>query len=124
MPRLLDQAGGPRLGLLDLLRGLRLGLLHGLPRLGLGRVDQLGPLALALVAIALDLALALLELALAPRDLLLGAAKLRCRGVLRVALDAVGHLGGGADQVRRVHPAGVAARLAPALPGGLEHPHL
>src|SRR6266566_1839652 len=76
MPRLLDQAGGPRLGLLDLLRGLRLGLLHGLPRLGLGRVDQLGPLALALVAIALDLALALLELALA---------RIRCSASIRTA---------------------------------------
>ena len=124
MPRLLDQAGGPRLGLLDLLRGLLLRLLQRLARLGLGRVDHLGPLALALVAVALDLALPLLKLALAPADLLFGPAQLRGRSGLGIPLDRVGHLGSRADHVQGVHADRMPGRLDAALPGRLEHAQL
>src|SRR5204863_7456434 len=56
VPCLLEQTGGPRLGLPDFLCGLLLRRLDGLTRLSLGRVQHLGPLALALAAVALDLA--------------------------------------------------------------------
>jgi hypothetical protein len=122
--RLLEQPRRARLGLGDLLGGLLPRLLGRLARLGLGGVKQLGALALALLAVTVDLARALLQLALTARDLLLGASQLRGRGRLRVALDRVGHLGGGADHVHRVHPHGVAGRLDTALPGGLEDAEL
>ena len=89
------------------------------------RIEDLGALALALLAEALDLVLALLQRALAPAHLFLGAAKLgRGRG-LCIPLDRVGHVGGGADHVERVHPDGVAGRLhLAAASGRLEHAQL
>ncbi len=123
--RLLEQPRRSSLGLRDLLRRLLLGLLQRLAGLALGGVHHLGALALALLAIAVDLALPLLEVALAPGHLFLGAAKLRGRSRLRVALDRVGHLGGGPDHVQRIHADGVPGRLdLAALPGGLEHAKL
>ena len=123
--RLLEEARGAGLGLLDLLRGLEIRLREQLARLVLGGVDDLCALALALGAVALDLGLARLQLVLAPRDLLLGLSELRRGGGLRVALDRVGELGGGADQVQRVHADGVAARLdRTGAPGGLQHAEL
>ena len=124
MSRLLEQACGARFGLLDLLRGLLLRFLRRLPGLGLRGVQHLGPLALALAAEALDLGLAVLQLALAPGHLFFGAAQLRGRRALGVALDRVGHLGGGADQVERVHPDRVARRLDSALARGLQDAEL
>ena len=123
--RLLEQTGGAGLGLLDLLRRLEVGLGEQLARLVLGRVDDLGALTLALCAVALDLGLARLQLVLASRHLFLGPVELRRGGGLGVALDRVGELGGGADQVQRVHADGVAARLDLAgAAGGLQHAEL
>ena len=95
---------------------LLLRLLRQLARLGFGRVQHLRALALALLSVALDLTLTVLQLTLAARDLLLGAPQLRGGGRLRVALDRVGHLGGGADHVQRVHAHGVPGRLGARWP--------
>ena len=93
--------------------------------LGLRGVHDLGALALRLGAVALDLGLALLQLALLRAHLLLGALQLRRGRRLRVALERVGELGGGADQVERVHADGVAGRLdVGGLARGLEHAQL
>ena len=114
-----------RLGLAHLGRRVAVRVREQLARLVLGRVQDLGPLALALVAVALDLGLVRLQLALRAPDLLLGPAHLRGRGGLRVALERVGELGGGADQVQRVHPDGVTGRLdVGGLARRLEHAQL
>jgi hypothetical protein len=120
---LLEQPGGPRLGLRNLLRGLLLGVLDRLARFALRRVQHLGALPLALLPVAVDLALPLLQVALATGHLLLRPPQLASRGRLRVALDRVGHLRGGADQVQRVHPHRVPGRLG-ATPRRLEHAQL
>ena len=100
---------------------LRLRLTGLVPR----SVEHLGALALALLAEALDLVLALLKLALAPADLFLRAAKLGRGRSLCIPFDRVGHVGGGADHVQRVHPNGVAGRLdLAAASGRLEHAQL
>ena len=81
-----------------------------------------GALPLGLLADAGDLGLLLLELHLLLADLLLGAADLLRGRVLGVALDRVGELGRGADDVQRVHADGMAGRLgARALGRRLEH---
>src|SRR5207244_9960156 len=97
-----------------------------LARLVAGRVEDLSALAVALLPVPLDLRLALLQLALASPDLLLGLAELGRGRRLGVALDRVGELGGGTDEMERVHPHGVARRLdlLGAAPGGLEHSKL
>src|SRR6185312_5763244 len=88
-------------------------------------VQDLGALAFALLTEALDLVLALLQLTLTSADLLLGAADLRRRGCLCVALDRVSHVGGGANHVQRVHPDGVPARLhLSAASRSLQHTQL
>ena len=91
----------------------------------LGGGQDLGALALRLGPVALDLGLALLQLVLLRAHLLLGALELRCGGGLGVALERVGELGGGADQVQRVHPDGVPGRLdVGGLARRLEHAEL
>ena len=66
-----------------------------------------------------------LQLALAPADLFLGAAKLGGGCGLCVPFDRVGHLGGGADHVQRIHPDGVAGWFHLPAPGGrLEYAQL
>ena len=127
MARLLEQAAALGLRLLELAGRVGVSLGEQLARLVAGGVQHLGPLPLALLAIPLDLGLALLELVLAAADLFLGLRKLRAGCVLCVALDRVGELGGGADQVQRVHADGMAGRLdrrAGAGTGGLEHAQL
>ena len=115
---LLQQPVRARLCLADLGGRMPLRLRLGLTSFVAGRVEDLGALALALLAIPLDLVLSLLELALASADLFLGAADLGRGCRLRVALDRVGHVGGGADHVQRVHPYGVAGRLDLAAASG------
>ena len=89
------------------------------------RVEHLGTLALALLAIALDVAFALLQLTLATAHLFLGAADLGHGRRLRVALDRVGHVRGGPDQVQRIHANGVPGRLDLAAAGRrLQHAQL
>ena len=78
-----------------------------------------------LLADALDLGLLLRDRHLALANLLLAARDLLDRGLLGVALDRVGELGGGAHQVERVHAHGVARRLGRrAARRGLEHAQL
>jgi hypothetical protein len=123
--RLLEEAAPAGLGLAELARRLGLRLLDQLAGLGLRGVEDLGPLALGLGAVTLDLGLARLQLALAGAHLLLRALELRGRRGLRVALERVGELGGGADQMERVHAHGVAGRLdVRGLARGLEHAEL
>ena len=123
--RLLQQAGAARLGLAELGRRVAVRVREQLAGLGLGGVHDLVALALALLAEALDLPLLLLQLALAAGDLDLGAPELGGRRVLRVALERVGELGGGADQVQRVHADGVTRGIdAGRLAGRLEHAQL
>ena len=100
-----------RLGLLQLGGRVGMRLREELARLVPRCVQHLGALALALLAVALDLGLALLQLDLPAAHLLLGPAELSGRGVLRVALERVGELGGGADEMERVHPDRVPGRL-------------
>ena len=123
--RLLEQAGAACLGLAELLRRVAVGVGEQVARLGAGCVEDVGPLALALEAVALDLALTALELGLLAAHLFLDAADLRGGCALRVTLDLVGELGGGTDQVQRVHAHGVPGRLdAPGGAGGLEDAQL
>ena len=129
MAGLLEQPVALGLGLLKLTRRVRMRLRQQLARLVPRRVEHVGALALALLAVPLDVGLALLKLALAPAHFLLGATELRGGRVLRVALDRVGELGGGADHVQRVHADGVARRLdrgggARSGAGDLEHAQL
>ena len=127
MAGLLEQAAALRLRLLELAGRVGVRLREQLARLVARGVQHLGALALALLAVALELRLAILQLALPAADLFLGLAELRGGGVLRVALDRVGELGGGADEVQRVHADGVAGRLdgrAGARARGLEHAQL
>jgi hypothetical protein len=109
--RLLEQPAPLGLRLLELAGGVGVGLRQKVAGLVPGRVQQLGALPLALDAVPLDLRLAPLEILLAPADLFLRLAELGGGCVLGVALDRVGELGGGADQVQRVHADGVARRL-------------
>ena len=123
MARLLEQAGALRLRLPQLGGRLGVGARHDLPRLLVRGAHDLAPLALGLLAVALEVSLLRLELALAPPNLLLRPAELRRRGALGVALERVGELGRGADEVERVHPDEVARRLDPGrAPGRLHHP--
>ena len=125
MARLLEQAAALRLGLLQLARRVGVRLREQLARLVPRGVQHLGALALALLAVALDLGLALLQLVLAAAHLFLGLPELRRGGVLRVALDRVGELGGRADEVQRVHADRVARRLdGRGAPCRLEHAEL
>jgi hypothetical protein len=123
--RLLEQSVPAGLGLAQLPRRVGIRLRDEVARLGLRSIEDLGALALGLGAIALDLGLALLELALLRAHLLLRALQLgRGRG-LGVALERVGELGCGPDQVEGVHPDGVPGRLdVGRLPRGLEHAEL
>ena len=75
------------------------GLAEQVSCLGLRGGQDLRALALRLGAVALDLGLALLQHVLLLAHFLLGALELRRGGGLRVALERVGELGGGADQV-------------------------
>src|SRR5207302_9848234 len=83
-----------------------------LPRLVAGVVQHLRALAFALLAETLDVGLSVLLLAAAAADLLLGLPELGLRRALRVGLDRVGELRGGANQVQRIHAHG--------MPGGLD----
>ena len=111
MACLLDEPRGARLGLANLLGHVALCVLEQLARLVPGCVRDLCPLALRLLAVALDLGLAVLQLVLTPRDLFLGPRQLVRGRLLRVALERVGELGGGADQVEGVHADRVTGRL-------------
>ena len=123
--RLLEQAVALGLRLLQLGGRVGVGLREQLARLVPRGVQHLGALALALLAVALDLGLARLQVDLAAAHLLLGLAELGGRRVLRVALDRVGELGGGADEMERVHPDRVPGRLDGRRPAGrLEHAEL
>src|SRR5207247_10754733 len=113
------------LRLLELAGRVGIRLRQELARLALGSVQRLRALALALRAVALDIRLAVLDLSLAPADLFLGALELSGRRGLRVALDDVGELRGGTDQMQGIHPNGVTGRLdLRGSPGCLEHPQL
>jgi hypothetical protein len=123
--RLLQEPVAARFGLAELACRVGVGLAEQVAGFALGGGQDLGALALGLRAITLDLALALLELVLPPAHLLLRALKLRGGGGLGVALERVGELGGGADQVERVHADGVPRRLDVRRPvSGLEHAEL
>ena len=125
VPRLLEQPVPARLGLAQLARRVGVGLAEQVAGLGLGGGEDLRALALRLAAVALDLGLALLELVLLLAHLLFGALELRGGRGLGVALERVGELGGGADQVQRVHADGMPGRLdVGGLVRGLEHAEL
>ena len=111
MARLLEQSAALRLRLLELAGRVGVRLREQLARLVAGGVQHLGALALAFEPVTLDLRLAVLQLALAAAHLFLGLPELGAGGGLRIALDRVGELGGGADQVERVHADGMARRL-------------
>ncbi len=83
-------------------------------------------MALALLAVTLDLRLAILLLAWAAAHLLFGLGQLRLGCLLRVGLDRVRELGGGTNQMQRVHPHRVPRGLdgLPASACGLQHPQL
>ena len=125
MARLLEQPVAARLGLAQLARRVGVRLREQVACLALGGGHDLGALALGLGAVALDLGLALLQLVLLLAHLLLRALELGRGGGLGVALEHVGELGGGADQVQRVHAHGVAGRLdVRGRPRGLEDAEL
>ena len=122
---LLEQPVAARLGLAQLARRVGVRLREQVAGLALGGGHDLGALALRLGAVALDLGLALLQLVLLRAHLFLGALELRRRGGLRVALEHVGELGGGADEVQRVHAHRVAGRLdVRGRPRGLQDAEL
>src|SRR5918995_7380523 len=125
MTCLLDEPRRACLRLANLLRSVALRVLKQIARLVSRRVHYLGTLALGFLAVALDLGLAVLQVALALRHLLLGPGQLVRRGLLSIAFERVGELGGGADQVQGVHANGVTGRLDVAGPtGGLDHAEL
>ena len=124
MAGLLEQAGSAGLGLRTSWAACCCASCSSLARLALRGVEHLGALPLALLPVAVDVALALLEIALAPGHLFLGAPELRGGGGLRVTLDRVGELRGGADHVESVHPDGVPGRLDLSASGGLEDAQL
>ena len=120
--RLLEEPCAARLRLPHLGRRVAVGVRKDLAGLGPRLIHDLGALPLGLLADPSDLGLLLLEVHLRLADLLLGDRDLLRRGLLGVALDRVGELGGGADQVERVHPDRMPARLGDAAPRrGLEH---
>src|SRR6476646_5404112 len=88
-------------------------------------VQQLAALPLALLAVALELAFALLQVGLAATHLFLGLPELCGRRILCVALDRVGELRRGTNQMECVHAHGVPARFdRRRTAGSLEHPQL
>ena len=124
--RLLEQAVALRLGLAKLLRRVAVRVREQLARLIAGGVQHLGALALALLAVALDLRLAILLLAPATAYFFFGLGELRLGCLLCVGLDRVRELGGGPDQMQRVHAHGVPGGLdgLPAPACGLQHAKL
>ena len=91
-----------------------------------GCVQHLCALALALLAVALDLRLAILLLASAAAHLFFGLGQLCLGCLLRVGLHRVRELGGGTNQMQRIHAHGVPGGLdgLPAPARGLQHPQL
>ena len=123
--RLLEEAAALRLCLLQLARRIGVRLREQLARLVTRRVQHLPALALALQPVALDLGFAVLEVGLAAANLFLSLPELRRGRRLCVALDRVRELGGGADQVQRVHPCRMARGLDRRRPPGcLQHAKL
>jgi hypothetical protein len=125
MARLLEEPVPARLGLAQLARRVGVRLAQQIAGLGFGGSEDLRALALRLAAVALDLGLALLQLVLLLAHLFFGALELRGGGGLGVALERVGELGCGADQVQRVHADGMPGGLdVGGLVCGLEHAEL
>jgi hypothetical protein len=109
--RLLEQPVPLRLRLAQLLGRVTVRVGEQLARLVARVVQDLGTLSLALLPVPLDLGFPVLHLAAAAANLFLRLGELRLGGALRVGFDRVGELGGGADQMQRVHPDRVARRL-------------
>jgi hypothetical protein len=111
MTRLLEEPRAGSLRLSKLLRGVAVRLRQDLARFGPSGVQDLDALSLRFLADPRDLCLAGLQIDLALANLLLGAPDLLRGGLLRVTLDRVRELGRRSDDVKGVHPNGVACRL-------------
>ena len=123
--RLLEEPVALGLRLLQLAGRFGVRLREQLARLVPCGVQQLAALPLALLAVALELALALLQVGLAAAHFFLGLPELCSRSVLCVALDRVGELRRGADEMECVHADGVPGRLdGRGAAGGLEDAQL